>query len=62
MSTRENLEVQLLDASERGELQTIRELVEREAIDPNRIVERRDREHPSLGSTKGCTPLHYACM
>lgn len=64
MSTTENLEERFLDACEEGELQTIREFVQRKAVDPNRIVEKRDhycRTHRSW-STKGCTPLHYASM
>ena len=66
MSTREDLEVELLDACQLGKLQSIRELVEKKAVDPSKVVERRDRNFPdqydSLGSAKSCTPLHYACL
>ena len=59
MSTRQ--EQQLLEACERGELQTIRELVESKAVDPSRVVERHG--HYCRGCwTAGWTPLHYACV
>ena len=64
MSTRENLEVELLDACQLGKLQSVRELIEKKVVDPSKVVERRNRDFPncSLGSAKSCTPLHYACL
>ena len=54
------LEEKLLQACERGELQTTRELVERKAVDPRRVTEKRG--HYCQGYwTGGWTPLHYAC-
>ena len=55
------LEEKLLDACERGELQTTRELVERKAVDPRRVTEKRSRGRHGY-STRGWTPLHYACV
>lgn len=57
MSTKEE---QLLDACERGELQTVRELVESKAVNPNRVVEQRRRLRCHGWLTEGWTPLHYA--
>ena len=66
MSTREDLEVELLDACQLGKLQSVRELIEKKTVDPSKVVERRNRDFPnyadSLGSAKSCTPLHYACL
>ena len=65
MSTREDLEVELLDACQLGKLQSVRELIEKKAVDPSKVVERRNRNFPnydSLGSAESCTPLHYACL
>ena len=65
MSEKQDLEVQLLDACWRGELQTTRELVERKAVDPN-TVEKRQNHTVTLGGTlfvtNGWTPLHYSCL
>ena len=55
------LEEKLLDACERGELQTTRELVERKAVDPRRVTEKRYRYCQGY-LTEGWTPLHYACL
>ena len=54
------LEEKLLDACERGELQTTRELVERKAVDPRRVTEKRGRGCQGRWA-RGWTPLHYAC-
>jgi hypothetical protein len=51
---------QLLDACERGELQTVRELIESKAVDPNRVAERRFRLRCHGWLTNGWTPLYYA--
>ena len=56
MSTRQ--EKRLLEACERGELQTIRELVESKAVDPSNVVDRSGRAF----YVDGWTPLHYACV
>ena len=59
MSTRQAQ--QLLEACERGELQTIRELVESKAVDPSNVVDRSG--HYCRGwRVNGWTPLHYACV
>ena len=58
MSTRQ--EERLLEACERGELQTIRELVESKAVDPSTVVDS-GRWHRNWW-TGGWTPLHYACV
>ena len=55
------LEEKLLDACERGELQTTRELVERKAVDPRRVTEKRTRLCRGYFAD-GWTPLHYACL
>ena len=59
MSTRR--EQQLLKACERGELQTIRELVESKAVDPSNVVDRSYRLCRGY-CVNGWTPLHYACV
>ena len=64
MSTR--IEESFLDACERGELPTIRELVMSKLIDINRVVDKRRYHSVRIGgydySTDGCTPLHYASV
>ena len=64
MSKQEDLEVQLLAACERGELQTILELVEKKAVNPSIVVDKRRNHIVWLGhfgyDTHGWTPLHYA--
>ena len=65
MATTEDVEVRFLDACQRGELKVVQELIERKSVNPNKIVERRDRNFPNyddLGSAKSCTPLHYASL
>ena len=52
-----DVEVQLLTACERGELHIVRELIERKAVDPRKVIEQR-----YYGSVWGYTPLHYACL
>ena len=51
----------LLEACERGELQTIRELVESKAVDPSNVVDRSGRFCRGW-PVNGWTPLHYACV
>ena len=63
MSDRKDPGIKLLDGCLRGELQIVRELVERHATDPNRVVEKRYRRVEISGRyrfTDGWTPLHYA--
>ena len=59
MSTRQ--ERQLLEACKRGELQTIRELVESKAVNPSDVVNRSGGYWRGW-DTYGWTPLHYACV
>ena len=59
MSARD-LEIQFLEACFRGELQIILELIERKAIDPTRVIEKRHQGCGGLDGTNGFTPLHYA--
>ena len=59
MSTRQ--EKRLLEACKRGELQTIRELVESKIVDPSRVIDRSGRLYRGW-SVYGRTPLHYACV
>ena len=55
------LELELFEACEKGELPTIRELVENKGVNANAVDERRG--HGCRGwDTRGWTPLHYACM
>ena len=65
MSKKEDLEVQLLQACERGEFQTILELVQSKAVDPNAVVEKRSNHRVTIGGlryfTDGWIPLHYSC-
>ena len=65
MSKKEDLEVRFLQACERGELQTILELVHSKAVDPNTVVEKRSGHSVKIGSywfsTNGWTPLRYSC-
>ena len=62
MSTR--IEERFFDACERGELSTIRELAESQAVDINRVVDKRVGRRVRIGrfsySTYGWTPLHHA--
>ena len=58
MSTRQ--EQRLLEACERGELQTIRELVESKAVDLSKAFDRRGRYRGWY--INGWTPLHWACV
>ena len=63
MSTRK--EQQLLDACERGELQTVRKLIERKKVNPNGVVDRVGRLHSGptgIRLVKYWTPLHCACV
>ena len=61
MSTRE--EQRFLEACERGELQTIRELVESKIVDPSKtIVDRRPYHRHRGFNVEGWTPLHWACV
>ena len=61
MSTRE--EQRFLEACERGELQTIRELVESKVVDPSKTIVDRRAFHQHRGFyVEGWTPLHYACV
>ena len=64
MATTEDVEVRFLDACQRGELKVVQELIQRKSVNPNKIVERRDRNFPdyNLGSAYSCTPLHYASL
>ena len=65
MSKKEYLEVRFLDACQKGELQTILELVQNKAVDPNTVVEKRSGHRVKIGrydySADGWTPLHYSC-
>ena len=62
MSTR--IEERFLDACRRGELPTIRELAESQAVDINRVVDKRLGRRVRIGDyyylTYGWTPLHHA--
>ena len=65
MATTEDVDVRFLDACQRGELKVVQELIERNSVNPNKIVERRNLNfpnHDSWGSAKSCTPLHYASL
>ena len=54
-------EKRLLEACERGELQTIRELVESKIVDPSNVVDRSGRLYCGY-FVNGWTPLHWACV
>ena len=58
MSTRQAQ--QLLEACERGELQTIRELVENKVVDPSRVIDQSGR-YCRGWNVNGWTPLLWAC-
>ena len=62
MSTR--IEERFFDACERGELPTIRELAESQAVDINRVVDKRLGHRVWIGDyyyyTADWTPLHHA--
>ena len=64
MSKKGDLEIQLLAACERGELQIIRELVQSKAVNPTTVVDKRKYHFVRLDvytfGTDGWTPLHYA--
>ena len=59
-----DIEVLFLTACEKGELQTIRELVQSKAVNPTTVIDKR-RDHdiwldPYCFDTNGWTPLHFA--
>jgi hypothetical protein len=64
MAASQDLEVQLLTACEQGDLRIVRELVERQAVDPRNITERRGYRSINVGEVYvyGYTPLHYASL
>ena len=51
----------LLDASQQGDLQTVRELIEGK-VDPNKVVEQRPYNPRINRYVRGWTPLHYASL
>ena len=59
MSTSQERE--LLKVCERGELQTIRELVENKVVDPSRVIDQSGR-YCRGWPVNGWTPLHFACL
>ena len=55
------LELKLFKACEKGELPTIRELVEKKGVNASAVDER--AYHLCQGwYTEGWTPLHYCCV
>ena len=58
----DDLQRQLLNACEQGDLKIIQNLVEKKAIDPNKIVDER-RDYTCRGwFTDDWTPLHFASV
>ena len=62
MSRRIDPEVRHLEACQQGKLQTIQQLIESKAVDPNTVVEKHHDRHITIDSyrysTDGWTPLH----
>ena len=64
MSGKGDLEMRFLTACEKGELQTVRELVQSKAVNPTTVIDKR-QDHTigfdwAIFFTKGWTPLHFA--
>ena len=56
------LELELFEACEEGELPTIRELVENKGVDANAVDSRPNHLWRGRFYTRGWTPLHYASV
>ena len=58
----DDLQRQLLDDCERGDLKSIKNLVEKKAVDPNKIIDKRCYYECRGYWTDGWTPLHFASV